>query len=138
MTERILMSMKDIEKIEVLNKVKERTIKQVSAAKILNITTRHLRRLLGRLNEDGPQGIVSRKIGIPGNNQLPQEAKDRILDFFKDEDHCDFGPTLTHEYLAENGAICSVSSVRNVMIRNGLWQPKAIRKLNIPPLRDRP
>jgi len=36
MMERILMSMRDIEKFEVLNKVKERTIKQVSAAKILN------------------------------------------------------------------------------------------------------
>jgi hypothetical protein len=35
MMERILMSMKDIEKIEVLNKVKERTIKRVSAAKII-------------------------------------------------------------------------------------------------------
>jgi len=131
------MSMRDIEKFEVLNKVKERTIKQVSAAKILNITPRHLRRLLRKLKKDGPKGIVSRKIGTPGNNQLSQGAKDRILDFFKDEDHCDFGPTLAHEYLMENGAICSVSSVRTVMIRKGLWQPKAIRKLNIHPLRPR-
>jgi len=39
--------------------------------------------------------------------------------------------------LIENGADISISSVRNAMIRNELWQPKKIRALHIHPLRPR-
>jgi hypothetical protein len=137
MKERISMSLKDIERLDVLRKVREKCLKQKNGAKILDISPRHIRRLLRRLNEEGPKGIISRRVGVPGNNRLPQVAKDRILEFFKDKDHCDFGPTLAHEYLIENSVQFSVSSVRNVMIQNGLWQAKKIRKLNIHPLRPR-
>jgi len=33
--------------------------------------------------------------------RLKQSKGARILDFFKQEDHYDFGSTLAHEYLAE-------------------------------------
>ena len=67
-------------------------------------------------------------MGAPSNNQLSQREKTQILDFFKEKDHYDFGPTLAHEYLAEKGVSgCSISSVRNVMIKHGLWHAKEIR-----------
>jgi len=137
MEERITMSLKDIERLEVLNRIKEKPLKQSKGAQILDIIPRQVRRLLCRLKDQEPKGIVSKRVGAPSNNQLEAEAKDRILDFFKDIDHFDFEPTLAHEYLIESGASFSISSVRNVMIRNRLWHPKAIRKLKIHPLRPR-
>jgi len=117
MEERITMSLKDIERLDVLNRIKEKPLKQSEGAQIFDITPKQVRRSLCRLKNEGPKGIVSKKVGAPSNNQLESEAKDRILDFFKAKDHFDFGPTLAHEYLIESGASFSISSVRNVMIR---------------------
>ena len=138
MEERIPMSTKDLCRLEVLKEVSERRLKQTKGAFKLGITSRHLRRLLTRFKEQGPKGIISRKLGALGNHQLPREQKDLILAFFQNEDHRDFGPTLAHEYLVkDNGLRASVSAVRTVMIQNGLWNSKRIRKAKMHYLRPR-
>jgi hypothetical protein len=77
-------------------------------------------------------------VGSPGNRRLPQEKIDSILDFFKQPDHYDFGPTLAHEYITEMGAPeISTSFVRSVMIQNDLWHSKKARELKVHELRPR-
>jgi hypothetical protein len=132
------MNTRDLERLEILNRIRDKRLKQLKGAQILGISPRHVRRLLQRLIMEGPKGIISKKVGVPSNNQLSQEAKKQILNFFEEKDHFDFGPTLAHEYLLESGASkFSISSVRNVMIQNGFWHPKEIRELNVHPLRPR-
>lgn len=138
MEERISMSVKDLERVSILTKVKDKGLRQSKGAQILGISPRQLRRLLRKFKEDGAKGIISRKMGALSNNRLPQEKRDKVLDFFRQEDHHDFGPTLAHEYLVESGVSgISASSVRNVMIQNGLWHPKGLRELKVHPLRPR-
>jgi hypothetical protein len=137
MEERIFMSNKDLHRLEILKDIQNKRLKQTQAAQILGLSTRQVRRLEQRLAEHGPQGIVSKKLGASSNHQLPQATIHQIVSFFQDPDHFDFGPTLAHEYLIEKQAEVSVSSVRRVMIRNGLWHPKSIRRLHIHPLRPR-
>lgn len=138
MKERISMSSKDLKRLEVLTDVKERRLKQSKGARILGISPRQFRRLLRAFRVEGLKGVVSKKVGAPSNNQLSLLEKTEILDFFKQEDHYDFGPTLAHEYLAEKGVSgFSISSVRNVMIKHGLWHAKEIRELKVHPLRPR-
>jgi len=132
------MSTRDLERLEVLIRIKEKRLRQSIAAQILDISPRQVRRLLRRLDAEGPKGLVSKRVGAPSNNQLSREAKRQVLEFFEQKDHYDFGPTLAHEYLVESGASkFSISFVRNVMIQNGFWHPKELRKLNVHPLRPR-
>lgn len=132
------MSTKDLCRLEILKEVSEHRLKQAKGALKLGITSRQLRRLLTRFKEQGPKGIVSRKLGALGNRRLPREQKDLILSFFQNQDHSDFGPTLAHEYLAkDNGLKASISAVRTVMIQNGLWDSKKIRKAKMHYLRPR-
>ncbi len=132
------MSFRELTRLEVFTAVKEGRLKQSKGARSLGISPRQFRRLLKRLRVEGPKGIVSGKVGVPGNRRLSQEKKAQILEFFKQEDHRDFGPTLAHEYLIESGAAkFSVSAVRRVMIENGLWHPNEIRELKVHPLRQR-
>ena len=106
--------------------------------RFLRISTRQVRRLLRRLRNEGAKGIISKKVGSPGNRRLPQEKIDSILDFFKQPDHYDFGPTLSHEYITEMGAPeISTSFVRSVMIKNDLWHSKKARELKVHELRPR-
>jgi DNA-binding Lrp family transcriptional regulator len=138
MEERIYMSTKDLDRLEILTDVQERRLKQSKAAQILGISARQLRRALRRLKAEGAKGVISRKVGVKGNRHLSQVKKAFVVDFFRDPDHYDFGPTLTQEYLIAKGAPkISVTAIRNVMIENGLWHPKEIRKLNVHPLRLR-
>jgi hypothetical protein len=140
MKERIPMSEKDLKRFKILTEVKDGKLKQSKAAKILGITPRQVRRqvrrLLCALRARGPKGLISKKVGRRSNNQLPQKKIDEIVNFLKHEDHYDFGPTLTQEYLAESGVTgIGISSVRNVMIKHGLWHPKETRELKVHPLR---
>lgn len=136
--ERISMSTKELSRFEILTLVKGKQLKQSKAAKALGISPRQVRRLLRRLSSSGPRGLISKKLGSPSNHRMLPEQENLVLSFLKHEDHYDFGPTLTHEYLIEAGALkISLSSVRNIMLRNGLWHPKELRKLNVHPLRPR-
>jgi hypothetical protein len=137
MKERIIMRKKDLYRFEILTNIQKKRLKQVEAAQLLKISTRQVRRLLRQMAAYGPQGIVSKKLGAPSNRKLPEKTIHQILNFFQDPNHYDFGPTLAHEYLLEKGIKASLSSVRNVMIRNGLLQPKRSRLLKIHPLRPR-
>jgi hypothetical protein len=132
------MSTNELDRVQILTAIKEKRLKKSKGAEKLEISTRHLRRLLRKFKAEGPKGVVSKKVGAPGNNQLSQVKKDKVLDFFKEKDHHDFGPTLAHEYLLESRASdISVGSVRNIMIQHGLWHPNQIRELKIHPLRCR-
>lgn len=138
MEERISMSTKELERLRVLNEVKEKRLKQNQATLMLGVCSRQIRRLLQTLVSEGPKGLVSKRVGVPSNNRLSNDLEDKVLCFFNNKNHYDFGPTLTHEYLTESGVSgISVSSVRNIMIRKGIWRPKEIRKLRIHPLRPR-
>ncbi len=137
MEERISMSQKDLNRLDIIVKIKEKRLKQIEGAQKLGISPRQLRRLLRSFEAYGAKGLISRKVGSPSNHRLNPHQKALVLDFFTIEGHRDFGPTLTHEYLEEKGAKLSISSVRNVMIEQGLWHPNKIRELKVHPLRPR-
>ena len=54
----ITMSEKDIYRFKVLPDVREKRLRQVDAAAILNVSARHIRRLLNRFSTLGAQGLA--------------------------------------------------------------------------------
>lgn len=54
----ITMSDKEIQRLAVLQDVRDHRITQVRAAEILNLSTRQITRLLQKLNQDGISGLV--------------------------------------------------------------------------------
>jgi len=68
----LTMSSKELDRLEVLQRVCERGLKQVEAAGILRITPRQLRRLVDRFKQAGAAGLILRSRGKPSNNRLPE------------------------------------------------------------------
>lgn len=61
-----------------------------------------------------------------------------MVDFLAQDNHKDFGPTLTHEYLKKEGQLrISISSVRAIMIKKDLWAPNELSKVKVHRLRAR-
>ncbi|MEI8301624.1 MAG: ISNCY family transposase [Chlamydiota bacterium] len=135
---RITMSNKELDRLFVLQEAGKKRHSNTKLAERLGVSVRQAIRLKNKFNKEGPKGLMSKKVGIPSNNQVPQAQKELVLAFLSQEDHRDFGPTLTHEYLAENQALSvSISSVRSIMIQNGLWRPNEVSKKKIHRLRPR-
>jgi DNA-binding Lrp family transcriptional regulator len=66
----IAMSERDLQRIEVLSKVIAGRMTIVSAAHVLDLSERPVRRLLERMRTDGAASIRHKAIGRPSNNRI--------------------------------------------------------------------
>ncbi|MFH1657135.1 MAG: ISNCY family transposase, partial [bacterium] len=72
--------------------------------------------------------LIHGKRGKPGNRGMPEEEKKKIIELLHEHYH-DFGPTLASEKLDErHGIKRDPKTIRSVMIKEELWNPKAKKK----------
>jgi DNA-binding Lrp family transcriptional regulator len=136
-SELLTMSQKEIKRLEILEKISAGKITQIEAAEILGISTRQIRRQQRKHEKEGAAALVSKKRGAPSNNQLATELKNTAIELIKIH-YYDFGPTLVQEKLIEQHQLqISVESVRQLMMKEGLWKGKKKRAAAIHQMRSR-
>jgi transposase len=131
------MSEKELRRLEIMQRIDEKRQTQKEAARVLGVSERHVRRLYRAYKEDGASGLISKRRGRPGNYRLDaaviQKARDLIY-----ERYADFGPTLAHEKLSEvHGLRISRESVRRVMIEEGIWKSRKVKRPPVHQMRER-
>ena len=130
------MSPKEVNRLEVMQRLDEKRMKQKAAAEVLEICERQVKRLLRKYREQGSSGLVSQRRGKPSSHQLAEETKRKVLDLLKGK-YKGFGPTLACEKLVEvEGLKISDESVRKMMMAEGLWEAKEARKLEVHQMRE--
>jgi hypothetical protein len=123
----VTMSVRELDRLEVLGRVAERRLTQRRAAEQLGLSVRQVRRLCRALGQQGAAGLVSRKRGWPSNRRLPAAVRDEALALVR-ERYADFGPTLAGEKLgAQHGVAVSTETLRQWMIAADLWIPRSQR-----------
>jgi transposase len=133
----VQMSRKELSRLEVIQKLDERRMSQKEAGEILHLGKRQIKRLLKSYRKQGAVGLVSKHRGHKGNNRLSESVKKQGLNLLKTK-YQGFGPTLAHEKLVEKDKLqLSVESVRKIMIEEGLWKPRKVKKLVAHQLRER-
>ena len=133
----ISMSIKELDRVEVIGKLANKAINQEQASNALGVSDRQVRRLLKKYQEYGAAGLISGKRGKPSNHKLSSSTTEMALALIREFYH-DFGPTLAQEKLLEvHGVEVSVGSVRNMMIADGLWVDKKVKKQRVYQLRKR-
>ena len=124
----IAMSERDLQRIEVLSKVIDGRMTIISAARVLALSTRQVRRLLERIRADGAAPIRHRARGRPSNNRICDGVRDYAVAIVR-ERYADFGPTLAAEKLAEeHGLTVSRETLRSWMTEAGLWLSRQQRR----------
>jgi transposase len=131
------MSKREITRLEVMQRLKEKRLTQKEAAEMLQLSIRQIKRLFKAYKRQGAQGLVSKRRGKPSNHhldaQVVQQATDLIYERYRD-----FGPTLAHEKLVEvHGLKLSDESVRQLMITEGIWKPKRAKRSPAFQMRER-
>jgi len=120
----ITMSQKEVKKYDIIKKLINKELNGPEASKLLDLTSRHIRRLKKRVKEKGISGLIHGNRGKPGNRRIPDKERQKITDLLR-EHYPDFGPTLAAEKLDERHRIKrDKGTIRSVMITEGLWQPK--------------
>jgi transposase len=118
--DRVIMRVKELRRVHVLRQAMEKKLTQVKAGTVLGLTTRHIRRLIARVEQEGDQGLAHRGRGMPSNRRLPEKVKAMVLRLYAQRDG-DFGPTLAAEKLAErHGITLSAETVRGWLREAGI------------------
>jgi hypothetical protein len=76
----ITMSMRELDRLESIQAVIDGLLKLGRAAELLTLMDRQVRRLVNRVRDEGPPGIVSRRRSQPGNHRLPTVLTKMALD----------------------------------------------------------
>ena len=133
----ITMSTKELTRLEVMQRMKEKRLSQKEAANMLGLSIRQIKRLWRKYKQDEAKGLVSQRRGEPSNHRLDEKITQRALDLLK-EKYSDFGPTLAHEKLSEVHQVqISRESVRKLMVEEGLWKPRRAKKPPVHQMRER-
>lgn len=132
----VTMSQKELQRLPVLEAVFKKQTTQIEAAACLELSTRQVRRLQGRLKAQGPRGLVHGNRGRSSNHAKPEALRRQVLELIR-EKYPDFGPTLASEKLAERHKIVlSDETVRQWMraagLVNGRRRPRPHRRWREP------
>jgi transposase len=118
----IMATQEELRRLHVIEKVLEKGLRQVEAAEILSLSSRHIRRVVKRVKQEGQRGIVHRSRGRPSNRKLSDQLKDKVLKLYRTT-YKGFGPTLASEKLSErDGVRISDETLRGWLIEAGDWQ----------------
>jgi hypothetical protein len=111
-----MMSVKELRRVHVIRQTMEKKLTQVQAGTVLGLTTRHIRRLLERVEQEGDQGVAHRGRGRASNRRIPEPVKAKALQLYAQR-YGDFGPTLAAEKLAEHhGLTLSDETLRSWLL----------------------
>ena len=137
MDKTITMSKKELSRLEIMQRLEHKRLRQKEAAQILGISVRLVKQLYRAYREKGVEGLVSRERGRPGDHQLDEKKKKRMIELLYRR-YRDFGSTLASEKLNEvHGIRISRESVRQLMIAEGLWKPKRAKQPVVHQMRER-
>lgn len=131
------MSNKEIERLTIIRQVSEKKMCRKEAITLLSISYRQLQRLLKGFNRKGPEALVHGKCGKPSSNKISAEIRHQALCLVH-ERYSDFGPSFAAEKLTEkHGIKISIETLRQWMIADNLWIPRAQRKCRVYQPRNR-
>jgi hypothetical protein len=124
----IIMSQKEANRYDIIKKTIDKKIKGIEAATILNLTTRHIRRLKKKVAKDGIKGLIHAGRGQTSSRKIPEKEEDKIKKLLN-KHYWDFGPTFAAEKLDEVYEIKrDPKTIRRIMMAEDLWKPKGKKK----------
>jgi hypothetical protein len=114
------MSQKERTRLGVMQQVSQQQMSLVSAAGVLRLSYRQVKRIWRRYQQRGDEGLVHRSRGRASNRAKQGSLKKRVLARYQ-ERYGDFGPTLAAEHLGKEGLEVDHETLRRWLLARGLW-----------------
>ncbi len=126
-TDRIAMSQKERDVLKVMHGVLRGERTQAEAARVLDLSTRQVRRLQRKLEAHGDDALVHGLRGQPSNHQADAALRHAVLRAYRQR-YADFGPPFASEKLAQEGLVVCPQTLRRWLLAAGLWQRQRRRE----------
>lgn len=124
----IRVSQQELDRFRVLVELGDGRLGTDAAATLLGVGRRQLFRLRKTFQDQGAQGLVSRKRGRPSNRAHGATLRQTAVGLVRGR-YADFGPTLAAGKLLElHGLPLGVETLRQWMIADGLWLRRRDRR----------
>lgn len=116
----ITMSIKEAQRLHIVQKAIERQITQAEAARLMGVKLRQAQRIVRRVRQEGDQGICHRARGKKPNNRIPDNVKNKVIDLCQ-RTYYELGPTHAQEKLLEDKRIkVSIETLRTWFLEKEL------------------
>jgi len=127
------MSRRELERVEVMGRVKNGDLQLRDAAAMLGLSYRQTKRVWRRYREGGAEALKHGNAGRESNRGKPRQMRERVLRLIRKKysgaEGERFGPTLAAEHLAEeDGIALDHETLRRWMLEEGLWSRRRKRK----------
>jgi transposase len=122
------LSRKELSRVEVMGRVKARSLRLREAAELLELSYRQAKRIWARYRDGGAKALQHGNCGRVSNRAYPAKFRAAVLEQVQAR-YEDFGPTLASEHLgSDDGLQVQVETLRRWMKEAGLWQRQRRRK----------
>ena len=101
----LVMSEKERDRLVVIREAIKNRLSAREAGKLLELSRRHVFRLLKRYRQEGDVGLIHRLRGRPSNRGHAKRVKTRVLGLYWRPEYRDYGPTLFAEVLLKDHKI---------------------------------
>jgi hypothetical protein len=133
----ISMSQRELNKYDVIKRALRKEITIKKAGELLNLCSRQICRIKGRVKERGAEGLIHGNRDKPSNRRMPEAERRQIADILH-ERYADFKPTHASEKLDKvHGIKRDPKTIRQIMIDEGLWTPLRHKKSDYRSARQR-
>ena len=123
----INMSLSELKRLKVIQEAIDKHITQKTAASIIELSERQIRRLVRAVRDEGGRGIVHKGRGRSSNRRIAEKVKSKALKLYEKK-YSDFGPTLASEKLLEMDEIkLSEETLRKWLMEAGIWKKRRKR-----------
>ena len=120
----LMISRRELKRLQAVKKVIERKLKQVEAAEILELSPRQIGRLVKRVEEEGNSGIVHRLRGKESHRRINEVVKTEVIGLYRKK-YKGFGLTLFCEKLIELEKIkLSDETIGKILLDSGDWKKR--------------
>lgn len=137
MNKYMTMSIKEVKRYDIIKKLISKDLNGSEAAKLLDLTTRHIRRLKKKVDIKGIKGLIHGNRGRISNRKMPDKERKEIAELLH-QHYPDFKPGFASEKLDKVHNIrYDPKTIRKIMIEEELWKPKRKKKVDYHSWRQR-
>jgi hypothetical protein len=116
------LSRKELNRVEVLGRVKAGSLRLQDAAELMELSYRQAKRVWARYRAGGAKGLQHRHCGSGSNRAYAEEFRRAVVKRVR-ERYADFGPTLAAEHLAsDDGLVVNRQTLARWLVAAKLWR----------------